>query len=101
MQKHKSPRKNPAAIGRVRIEAIAFNLIKWLLQLRLFRRCPIWCATWTGLTFALLVFGAAFAAWFNYGESYLAFTQRPPGRFFGGGRMDRSERGWRSSRRIQ
>jgi hypothetical protein len=78
MQTHKSPRKNPAAIGRVRIEAIASKLIKWLLQLRLFRRCTIWCATWTGLTFALLVFVAAFAAWLNYGESYLAFTQRSP-----------------------
>jgi DUF218 domain len=78
MQTHESPRKNPAAIGSVRIGAIAFKLVKWPLQLRLFRRCMIWCPTWTGLWFALLLCVALVAAWVNYGESYLAFTQRSP-----------------------
>jgi hypothetical protein len=78
MQTHKSPRRNSAAIGGVRIGAIAFRLDKWLVQLRLFRRCTIWCPTWTSLWFALLLFGAVVAAWFNYGESYLACTQRSP-----------------------
>jgi hypothetical protein len=76
MQTHISPRKNPAPIGRVRIGAVAFNLVKWALQLRLFRRYTFWCPTWTGLSFALLLFVALIAAWFNYGESYLALTKR-------------------------
>jgi len=78
MQTHKSPGKNNPAIKPVRIEAIAVKLAKWSLQLRLFRRCTIWCPTWTGLTFALLIFAALVAVWFNYGESYLALTQRSP-----------------------
>jgi hypothetical protein len=76
MQTHKSPRKNLVAIGCVRVRAIAFKLVKWPLQLRLVRRCTIWCPTWTGSSFALLIFVALAGAWFNYGESYLAFTQR-------------------------
>jgi DUF218 domain len=78
MQTHKSPRKNLFAIGRVRIGAIAFKLVKWPLQLRLFRRCSTWCPTWTGSSLALLIFVALVAACFNYGESYLVFTQRSP-----------------------
>ena len=78
MQTHKSPRKKLAAIETVPIGAIAFKSVKCFLQLRLFRRCTVWCPTWTSLSFALLIFVAAFAAWFNYGESYLALTQRAP-----------------------
>src|SRR5215470_6339782 len=78
MQTYNSPPKNPVAMGRVRIGAIALRLVKRSLQLRLFRRCTIWCPTWTGLSFALLLLVALISAWFNYGESYLAFTQRSP-----------------------
>jgi DUF218 domain len=78
MRTHKSPRKNLAETGRVRVGAIAFKLVKWSLQLRLFRRFTTWCLTWAGLSFALLIFVALVAAWFNYGESYLASTQRSP-----------------------
>jgi DUF218 domain len=55
---------------------LKFELSKWHLPLRLFRRRTIICPTWTGLSgIALLVF-APIAAWFLYGESYLSETHR-------------------------
>lgn len=46
------------------------------MRLRLLRRCTILCPTWTG---SLCIFSILFivaAAWINYGETYLAVTNR-------------------------
>lgn len=58
------------------VETLAVKLVKWSLQLRLFRRRTLWCPTWTGSGCVLLIFVALAVACFNWGESYLAFTQR-------------------------
>jgi len=46
------------------------------VRLRLFRRRTILCPTWTGLLGVSSILFIVVAAWFNYGETYLAVTNR-------------------------
>jgi hypothetical protein len=46
------------------------------VQLRLFRRYTILCPTWTGSLCIASILFAVIAAWFSYGETYLAETNR-------------------------
>ena len=48
------------------------------MLLRLFRRYTILCPTWTGSLCISSILFIVVAAWFNYGETYLAVTNRAP-----------------------
>ena len=46
------------------------------MQLRVFRRYTILCPTWTGSLCITSILFVVIAAWFGYGETYLAATNR-------------------------
>jgi uncharacterized SAM-binding protein YcdF (DUF218 family) len=50
--------------------------VNWLTQLRLIRRCEIWCPTWLGSFVMVTLFVIPAAWWFSYGESFLSLNQR-------------------------
>jgi hypothetical protein len=55
---------------------VSLRFLTWPLRLRLFRRSIVLCPTWTGSFCIVFVLFLFIAAWFTYGESYLAETHR-------------------------
>ena len=55
---------------------VTFRFLTWPLRLRLFRRSTVLCPTWAGSFCIVFVVFLFIAAWFTYGESYLAETHR-------------------------
>jgi DUF218 domain len=78
MENDKGPSGDLGVSGQVpaRVSVATFKLVKWPLRLRLFRRCTILCPTWMGSLCIGVILFILVAAWFTYGESYLAVTDR-------------------------
>src|SRR5258705_12834067 len=80
METDKAPHRNVDGTRRIPAQATAapFKFMKRSLRLRLFRRCTIWTPTWAGSFCVAAILFTLVAAWFTYGESFLALTQRLP-----------------------
>ena len=59
-----------------RASVATFKFLKRPLRLRFFRRCTILCPTWLGSFCIGVILFILVAAWFTYGESDLAVTDR-------------------------
>jgi DUF218 domain-containing protein len=62
--------------GPARASVARFKSVKWALRLRFFRRCTVLCPTWVGSFCLGVILFMPVVAWFTYGESYLAATDR-------------------------
>jgi DUF218 domain len=78
MEKDKGPSGDLGVSRQVpaRASVATFKFLKWSLRLRFFRRCTILCPTWMGSFCIGVILFILVAAWFTYGESYLAVTDR-------------------------